>query len=479
MRALRSTAVFAVAASLTPALLSGCGGASDAAASGEAVVVGYQSKTINTVTAGTLMRSLGTFQQRLDELGARTHKRYRVVWQDYDTGAPITAQMLAGKIDIGSMGDYPLLINGARAQQAGPSARTVMLSVTGYNAHGALNMVLAAPNSPIRRLTDLRGATVSTSVGSAAHGTLAQALRAAGLNPATDVRVQNQQPPIGASALRAGNVAALAQFVAWPGLLAFQGQARLVYDGAALGVPTLHGVVARQSFVASRPDVVKAFLRAQLDATDYLRQHPIDAANRVAAATGLPPEVVYLYNGAGGMVSFDATVKPALREALAHDVPFLSSIGVLSAINLSAFIDTGPLEQVYGPNYQRDLASLANPAPITGRDAACGGQVGDAATASELWLAGEPGTRPASTPTCLLRLIRQRQQAAGKVRAAYVPDAATGTRWFADQSLWVLDPAAPATARLLPFTTEDGAQAYQARHPGAREVSYSEAVGLA
>ncbi|MGW2041149.1 hypothetical protein ACWCO4_24320, partial [Streptomyces virginiae] len=38
------------------------------------------------------------------------------------TGAPITAQMTAGKIDIGSMGDFPLLINAARGEWEGRAA---------------------------------------------------------------------------------------------------------------------------------------------------------------------------------------------------------------------------------------------------------------------------------------------------------------------------------------------------------------------
>ena len=79
------------------------------------VVVGYQSKTINTVTAGTLLRAKGFLEKRLDD-APRPGTTYKVQWQDYDTGAPITAQMTAEKIDIGSMGDYPLLINGSKTQ---------------------------------------------------------------------------------------------------------------------------------------------------------------------------------------------------------------------------------------------------------------------------------------------------------------------------------------------------------------------------
>lgn len=438
------------------------------------VVVGYQSKTINTVTAGTLLRSLGYFEQRLQALGKRTGKTYEVRWEDYPAGAPITAQMLAGKIDLGSMGDYPLLINGSRAQAGGE--RTVMLSVTGYNPIGALNMVVARPDSPAATLADLRGKPISTSVGSAAHGTLVQALKAAGLDPKADVSVQNQDPAVGASALASGSVAALSQFVAWPGLLVFQNQAKLIYDGSALGVPTLHGTVARSAFIDQQPDVTDEFLRSQLDATNYLHQHPLDAAKKVAEATGLPPEVVYLYNGAGGVATFDATVKPAFRDVLKTDTTFLSSIGNIKALDLDRFVDDKPLRRVYGEGYDHDVAVTTNPAPVTGHDTTCDADANDPAKAGELWIGDEPATHPAASPTCLLRAVATARSTGQQVRAAYVPDTATGTRWFADHSVWLRDPGAAVTDRYKPFTTESGARGYAASHPGTVEVGYGDAV---
>lgn len=180
-------------------VLSACGVSS--ASAQVTVVIGYQSKTINTVTAGTLLRSQGYLEKRL---GAR----YRVVWQDYSTGAPITAQMVAGKIDIGSMGDYPMLINGSRNQQFG-DGRTKLISATGYNLRGALNMVVVSPGSGVRTLADLAGKKISASVGSAGHGTTVHALDRAGIR---DYRIQNQVPAVGASALQSGSVDALGQF---------------------------------------------------------------------------------------------------------------------------------------------------------------------------------------------------------------------------------------------------------------------------
>jgi NitT/TauT family transport system substrate-binding protein len=452
----------------------GCTVAGQAAEAGsEPVVVGYQSKTINTVTAGTLLRAQGYLDKRLAELGARTGKKYAVTWQDYDTGAPITAQMMAGKIDIGSMGDYPLLINGARGQQSA-ATHTKLVAVTGYNPRGALNTVVVAPRSPIHSLAQLRGKVVSTSSGSAAHGTLVQALRKSGLDPAKDVKIENQQPPVGASALQSGNVVALSQFVAWPGLLVHKGQAEVLYDGGELGVPTFHGTVVRDQYAGAHPDVVKAFLQAQLDATRFLWRQPVTAAEIVAKQTGLPAEVVYLYNGANGIATFDLTLKPRLREALGRDVPFLTSIGVLQGIDLNAFVDDSYLKQVYGPEYATDEAAIANKAALTGTDATCGTAVSDPATAGELWLAGEQSTHPAAGPACLLRAVKAARAAGKRIRAAYVPDAVTGTRWFADKSVWVRD-----GATVKPFVTTAAAQTYAASHAGGTIVSYEQAVSAA
>ncbi|MBF6290377.1 ABC transporter substrate-binding protein [Nocardia farcinica] len=443
----------------------------DAPAGTVQVVVGYQSKTINTVTAGTLLRAKGFLEQRLAAITAAGGARYQVEWQDYDTGAPITAQMVAEKIDIGSMGDYPLLINGSRTQ-ANERSATALVSVTGYNPKGALNMVVVPTDSPATRLADLAGQKVSASVGSAGHGTLVQALSRAGIDPATGVEVVNQQPQVGASALESHQVSGLSQFVAWPGLLVFQNKAKLLYDGAELNVPTFHGVVARRAYSAEHPEVLQAFLAAQLDATRFLNEQPFEAARLVAEGSGLPQEVVYLYNGPGG-TSFDPTVKPSLIEALKGDVPYLKSIGDFADLDIDRFVDPAPLREAFAAfgDYDTALAATGNPNRVRGTDPVCGSEVTDPATAGEVWVDGAPAPQPAADPTCLLRAVRAAQANGAVIRAAYVPDAELGTRWFADKSVWVRD-----GDRYLPFTTAAAAERYRQAHPGAAPVSYEQAV---
>ena len=434
------------------------------------VVIGYQSKTINTVTAGTLLRAQGYLERRLADLTTRTGTKYHVVWQDYDTGAPITAQMVAEKIDIGSMGDYPMLINGSKTQ-ANERARTEIVSVTGYHPKGALNMVVVAPNSAAQALTDLAGQKVSASVGSAGQGTLVRALSNAGINPKTGVEVLNQQPQVGASALESNQVQGLSQFVAWPGMLVFAGKAKLLYDGAELNYPTLHGVVVRRAYAAEHPEVLDAFLQAQLDATDFLNQKPLDAARIVAQSAGLAPEVVYLYNGPGG-TSFDTTLKPSLVDALKGDVPYLKSIGDFADLDVAGFVQDAPLRAAFaarGLDYAKAVAAIANPSVIGGTDPVCHTPV--TAHAGEVWLDGSDTTQPAASPTCLLKAVRAANARGATVRAAYVSDTELGTRWFADKAAWVQD-----GPTYLPFDTPAGAKRYVAAHPGSTTVDYQQAL---
>ncbi|QES44836.1 ABC transporter substrate-binding protein [Streptomyces venezuelae] len=447
----RTTGRLALAAALLLPLATACGGAAGADDGNTVTVtVGYQSKTINTVTAGTLLRSLGYFEEELAARGKKDGKTYEVKWQDYATGAPITAQMTTGKIDIGSMGDFPLLINAARGKQLKQPTRLV--SVTGYNLRGSLNTVVTGPDSKLRSLADLRDKKVSTSIGSAADGTLTRALEKAGIDPEKGVRKLNQQPSVGASALAGGSIDALSQFVAWPGQLAYEGKAKALYDGADLNLPTFHGVTVREEFAEERAGVLDDFLAAQRRATDHLRERPVAAAESVAKETGLPAEAVYLYNGAHGIATFDPALRPELIDALKKDVPILAKAGLVRDVDVDAFVDPEPLRRAArAPAYPKVEA-------------------GDAK--SELWLKGRDSTRTYDTPKKLLAAVAAAKKTG--VRAAYVPDALTGTLWFADRAVWVAD-----GSDLRAFVTPSHAKTYVGQHAGARVVGYADALELA
>jgi NitT/TauT family transport system substrate-binding protein len=252
---------------------------------------------------------------------------------------------------------------------------------------------------------------------------------------------------VGASALVAGSAEALSQFVAWPGKLAFEGRATALYDGAELNLPTFHGVAVREKFANERGGVLDDFLRAQRRATDYLRAQPVAAAESVAKETGLPAEVVYLYNGANGIATFDPELRPELIAALKEDVPVLRAAGLVRDVDVNAFVDPAPLKR----------AVRASAYPKAG------------AVKPELWLKDETTTRTFDSPKDLLNAVK-----GADVRAAYVPDELTGTLWFADKAIWVAD-----GPELRAFVTQESAEKFTGQNAGAWIIRYADAVRLA
>ena len=464
----RAAAVAATLAVTGSQALTGCGLLTDPTIT---VNVGYQSKTINTVNAGTLMRDRQELENALRRVGAANGKKYRVVWQDFSSGAPLTAQMIATHVDIGSMGDYPLLTNGSKSRKYS-DAETEMIATTGYSLRGSLNQVVVPADSPARNLDDLVGRRVSTSLGSAGDGMFSTALQRNGIDKAS-VNIVNQDPAIGAAAIDGGQVGALAQFVPWPQLVIFRNQGRLLYDGGDNEVPTFHGVVVRKQFAEGHPEVMTAFMQAVKATTDAIIADPLQAALRVSAITGIEPEVVYLYNGPNGLVSFDMTLKSQFDPAFAKTKEFLVKRGSVAAdFDVPGFLNDSYLRELFGPDYERRRADIANPIALTGTDDVCRLPVDDPAQASEMWATGADATQAAATPTCLLRRIA----GTSAVRAAYVPDTLTGIRLFADHAVWLVDPSAPPTQRYKPFATDAGADSYQARHPQAKPIDYPIAV---
>lgn len=91
--------------------------------------------------------------------------------------------------------------------------------------------------------------------------------------------------------------------------------------------------------------------------------------------------------------------------------------------------------------------------------------------AGEIWFDGADTTQVAADPTCLLRAVKHARAAGETIRAAYVPDAELGTRWFADKALWVRD-----GDTYLPFITHAAVDRYLATDPTATIVDYDTAV---
>jgi len=210
------------------------------------VGIGTQNTTTNTVTGGVVLKELGLIEKHLAKVPRFKDIQFKIEWQNFTSGPPVTNGMVANTLQIGMMGDYPLLVNGATFQN-GNETKSRLIALIAYNAEGAGNGVVVHKDSPYYELADLKGKKLSVPFGSAAHGMLLKALEDRGWT-AEDFELSSQSPEVGTSSLQEKRIDGHADFVPFAELLPYRGFARKIFDGAETKVPTFHGVVVREDF---------------------------------------------------------------------------------------------------------------------------------------------------------------------------------------------------------------------------------------
>ena len=412
-----------VAAALT-AILTGFGVAN---AETIKIGVGHQSMCTDTYTAGIVVKEMKFFDKRLAELKSTpkyAKTEFKLRWADYSSGGPITNQMLANKLNIGVMGDYPLIVNGAKFQET-KSLRTLYVAGTGYNLKGSGNAIVVPVKSDIYSFADLKGKTVSTPFGSAAWGMLLKALDEHGLTK--NVRVKNQSPAVGAANIAASKIDAHSDFCPWSELMEFRGTGRKIYDGSEAAVPYLHGVVVRQELAQEHPEIVIAFLKAVIDAGKWVNADPMRATKLMEEWTGVEKEVLYLYFSKGGHLTLDPTIKAKWIEALKFDHGVLVEQKKSPPLDFNAWITEDYIKKAYaglGMDYQAAKKSLHDPA------------VAHSGMPTEIWHSRE-GIKTYPDIATFLKAYADYQKIGQKLNATYVYDKKTGLKLFGKMAFYV------------------------------------------
>lgn len=63
-----------------------------------------------------MIKELGLLEKHLPKTGKYKDIQFKFEWQNFTSGPPVTNGMVANTLQIGMMGDYPLLVNGATFQ---------------------------------------------------------------------------------------------------------------------------------------------------------------------------------------------------------------------------------------------------------------------------------------------------------------------------------------------------------------------------
>lgn len=439
--------------------------------------IGTQNTTTNTVTGGIVLKELKLLEKHLPKTGKYANITWKLDWQNFTSGPPVTNGMVANKLQIGMMGDYPLLVNGATGQQ-NRGNETQLVAIIAYNAFGSGNGVVVHKDSPYYELADLKGKTVSVPFGSAAHGMMLQAMQERGW-PNDYWNLVSQSPEVGTTNLQEKKIDAHGDFVPFADLLPYRGFARKIFDGAQTKVPTFHGVVVRKDFADAYPEAVVAYIKALMEANDWVRKNPSMAMQKVEEWTKIEKEVGYMFLGPNGIHTLDPTIKPRWLETikLAHGV--LSKLGRVKEFDINAWVNETYVRQAYkerGQDYDAQKQTLAN-YDITGRDPICNRMVSNPKDAGEIWLEGS-GLVPVSSPACLLAGVRQYQAEGKKVAVAYLFDKALGIKLFADKAFYSVNLSKPKAPAVVPFLLKKDAEAFAAQS-GGKLATYAEALALA
>lgn len=431
------------------------------------IAIGTQDTTINCATGGLLIRELKLLEKYLPREGKYKDAQYDIQWKNFTSGAPLTNEMVAGKLDIGSMADFPGSFNGAAFQKAGK--QSLFITVLSGSTVGSGNGIVVPKNSPVQSLAELKGKTISVPFASTAHGMLLRAVKAQGWDPEKDVTIVTQSPEVAGSALQGNKIEAHADFVPFAELFPHRGFARKIFDGSQANAPTLHGSLVDGEYAKKYPEIVTAFLRAAIEADKLITAEPEKYSELIAKVTGIEAEVNYLFHGPVGLQTRDFTWKPEYRQAVKTSIDTLRLMKRTETdLDANRFIDDQYIRAAFkqaGLDYEASLKNYAK-APVTGKDAATGKAITDPKRLTQIWVEGEALVRNYATAETALTELRKLDKAGKKVRVVYAHDRNSGLKLFASDA-WFVN----AKNEISVFLNKDAADAW-AKQQGGKVLDF-------
>ncbi|MCU1432748.1 MAG: aliphatic sulfonate transporter [Actinotalea sp.] len=208
-------------------------------------------------------------------------------------------------------------------------------------------------------LESLRGKTIGAPVGTIGHQYLYYTLQDAGLDPQSDVTVQNVAPADLVSALQSGSVDAIASWEPVPltALKNVAGSYEVVRGGGAIQYLFARWMSPR--FLEEEPEAAERFVEAYLESMQFARQNPEETAAAISSYfEGLDPAII---EEALSYLNFDPRVSQATLDAAAQGVEFNQALGKLEGDysfrdNLELELLTSAIDS--NPEYVSDLPEI-------------------------------------------------------------------------------------------------------------------------
>ncbi|WP_114814357.1 ABC transporter substrate-binding protein [Paraburkholderia kururiensis] len=207
---------------------------------------------------------------------------YRIEWFNFPAAQPLGEALNAGAIDVGGLGDAPLIF----AYAAGAKVRAVAATRS-----TPTDLAIIVPDSsPIKTAADLKGKRIATTRGSIGHYLVIATLERAGIK-LTDVSLRFMQPADAKAALASGNVDAWSTWDPYVALGEQRDHDRAVANGVDLS-SGLSFQAATQTSIKEKHAEIGDFLKRVAAGQRWALSHPDEVAAMQSKVTGLPPEVL-------------------------------------------------------------------------------------------------------------------------------------------------------------------------------------------
>ncbi len=250
-------------------------------------------------------------------------------------GAIIVNAMLAGKQHIGYVGDMPSIVSTTKQEVA--DIRIVATVGLGTDQCNNFLARMDAPKfaAPKEAIKWLNGKQVAVPKGSCADRFAQSVFKKDGIEPAAYL---NQNIEVITSGFRAGKLDAAVIWEPTASRLVQEGLAKRIASGASVGEGDGAFMTMRADLIKQRPDVVKAWLNAELDAQQFLA-NPKNAGDvaRMAAeqTTGFSEKILWaaMYakypeaeGGAPVRLTLPYLISPEAASLITKATVFLHSI---------------------------------------------------------------------------------------------------------------------------------------------------------
>ncbi len=209
----------------------------------------------------------------------------RVTWVEFPAGPQLLEALNVGSIDLGGTGDIPPIF----AQAAGAD----LLYVGAEPAKPLAEVILVAKESPVKRVSDLKGKKVAFQKGSSSHNLLLRALQQAGLS-FSDIQPVYLTPADARAAFQQHNVDAWAIWDPYYSAALEQGGVRVLTDGRTLNL-TGSFYLAERRWTEKHAAFLQQVLATFSQADGLTHSDKPQSIKLLSQTIGLPESVITRY----------------------------------------------------------------------------------------------------------------------------------------------------------------------------------------